>query len=85
MNIYLLKDKLTNLPAGVPFYCATDAAAVRETLAAFREHKDTLNQFDLFRIGIYDDKEGKIIDMQDVLVCNMTSGKSVINKQLGVE
>lgn len=84
MYIYLLKDKLTNLPAGVPFYCATDAAAVRETLAAFREHKDTLNQFDLYRIGVYEEKEGRILDMDSYLICNMNAGKDVINKQLGV-
>lgn len=82
MNIYILKDKLTNLPAGTHFSSSTDASAVRDCLVNFKGHMDTTNQFDLYRVGVYDIVSGEITDTTVSLVCNLSSGSDFIEKTL---
>nr|QPB07408.1 MAG: hypothetical protein [Microvirus sp.] len=82
MNIYILKDKLTNMPAGTHFSSATDASAVRDCLVNFKNHLETANQFDLYRVGVYDNISGEITDTTVTLVCNLSAGSKFIETAL---
>ena len=82
MKIFILKDKLTNRPAGVPFFSYTRQSALRDVLLNFKDHKHTLNQFDLYEIGSFDDKNGQIIDMTVELVCNLVDAQGIIDEYL---
>lgn len=81
MNMYLVKDKLTNKPAGVPFFAETDAAAVRNVLTAFKDNMDTSNQFDLYYIASFD-IDYNVSHSETRLICNLSTGKEFINNAL---
>lgn len=83
MKIYILKDKLTNMPAGTPFFSYTDESAIRDCLVNFKGHENTLNQFDLYSIGTYD-INGIIIDTTNILITNLSLGMDFINSKLGL-
>lgn len=84
MKIFIVKDKLSNTPAGVPFFNAARESAVRDCLVQFKGNENTLNQFDLYEIGEYDSIEGRILSTSFELVCNLTQGQSLINQKLGI-
>lgn len=84
MKIFIIKDKLSNTPAGVPFFSAAIESAVRDCLVQFKGHENTLNQFDLYEIGEYDAVEGRIISSDFSLICNLTQGQELINNKLGM-
>lgn len=84
MKIFIIKDKLSNTPAGVPFFSSARESAVRDCLVQFKGHEHTLNQFDLYEIGEYDAVEGRIISSDFSLICNLTQGQELINNKLGI-
>ncbi len=84
MKIFIVKDKLSNTPAGVPFFSPATESAVRDCLVQFKGHEHTLNQFDLYHIGEYDAVEGRILSSDFSLVCNLTQGQSLIDCKLGI-
>lgn len=83
MRIYILKDKLSNMPAGMPFFSHTDESAIRDCLVNFKGHENTLNQFDLYFIGEYD-INGIITDTTNTLITNLSLGMNLINAKLGL-
>lgn len=82
MNIYILKDKLTNMPAGTHFNSATNASAVRDCIVNFKNHEETVNQFELYKVGEYDLTSGEIVNTDYIFVCNLSDYKEILSSAL---
>lgn len=78
-NVYSIRDNLTGFLT--PTFDVNDASAVRNFQHAMRNPQSLLNShaqdYDLYRIGVFDQDTGSIESIVPVMVCAGASCKEV--------